>query len=659
MITRPPLSLLRLIALCIATLACSLLPDSASAANATWNGSIDNDWAKDGNWSAVAPTTGNTATFAGSPANQSVVVDSGRAVGSINFNSTVATNFIIGSSGGNTLTLGNGGNITYSAVSGTNLTQSVNAPLSLGGTYTFTNSNTDASNLLSFGGAISSTTGLTVNGTGNTKFNGNLSLGTALLTKSGTGHLEFAGTTSGLGRLNISAGNATISGGTFTPSTPNQNFVGVAAGSTLNITGGTVNISAGGGNAFGGNGAVLQTGGSVNLSGGTLYASPSFGGVVADYTITGGSFSMDSSTSMRGVRNFTVGGNATANIVGTTNLRISDSAVANLTLQDTAAMTFSGSPVLVQTSGGSGTVNLNGGTLTIPGLGAGNADPATTSLIAFNGGTLRFSAAANISLATNVKNITVGNNGAKIDTNGFNITLARALDANGTGGLTKNGAGTLTLGSASSYTGETRISAGTILLNSTGTINSSSGVNILSGATFNIAAKTGYTVNNLRGAGLVTGASGQALTLAGTGALAPGDLGVGTLSIGAGNLTLTTGSTFELEIGGTTGSPTNDSVVLTGSGSNVSLTGNYTLELANLGTVDPTGLSFVLFDATSAIAAPGTWSFDYGTTGWSGGSVGLSGGNVILSGLSTVPEPRAGALLTLALTSLVLRRRRS
>lgn len=52
-------------------------PQTASAANATWNGTIDAAWVTDTNWSATpVPGAGNTATF-NNAGNSNVVIDLG------------------------------------------------------------------------------------------------------------------------------------------------------------------------------------------------------------------------------------------------------------------------------------------------------------------------------------------------------------------------------------------------------------------------------------------------------------------------------------------------------------------------------------------------------------------------------------------------------
>jgi len=67
----------------------------------------------------------------------------------------------------------------------------------------------------------------------------------------------------------------------------------------------------------------------------------------------------------------------------------------------------------------------------------------------------------------------------------------------GTGGVNKTGTGTATFSNANSYGGATVVSAGTLKLAASGTIDSSSAIN-LAGATsiFDITAKSAYTVGS-------------------------------------------------------------------------------------------------------------------------------------------------------------------
>ena len=94
------------------------------------------------------------------------------------------------------------------------------------------------------------------------------------------------------------------------------------------------------------------------------------------------------------------------------------------------------------------------------------------------------------------------------DMNGtaHNITISGLLS--GFGGLTKTGNGTLTLNAADTYSGNTLISAGTLALGTSGSLNNSGQITVGSGATYNVQAVSGYTVpatKALGGLGVVLG----------------------------------------------------------------------------------------------------------------------------------------------------------
>jgi uncharacterized repeat protein (TIGR02543 family) len=113
-------------------------------------------------------------------------------------------------------------------------------------------------------------------------------------------------------------------------------------------------------------------------------------------------------------------------------------------------------------------IDLNGGELRTPSIKVADREAGTNNnaWLTFNGGTLKAIGADNsnfIQLYGGAGNTYVASGGAVIDTNGLNIgILANLLNGGGGGGLIKEGAGTLTLGAASNYTGNTVINDGAL-----------------------------------------------------------------------------------------------------------------------------------------------------------------------------------------------------
>ena len=113
-----------------------------------------------------------------------------------------------------------------------------------------------------------------------------------------------------------------------------------------------------------------------------------------------------------------------------------------------------------------GTLNLDGGTLKLTTTGAAIrggipiAGGAGNSIVNFNGTTL----VAGDSSSGWIQTLTTANikaGGAKFDSNGFDLMIPQPLV--GTGGVTKLGAGHLTLSGACSYSGSTTVNGGTLI----------------------------------------------------------------------------------------------------------------------------------------------------------------------------------------------------
>ena len=205
----------------------------------------------------------------------------------------------------------------------------------------------------------------------------------------------------------------------------------------------------------------------------------------------------------------------------------------------------------------SGTTVASGATLDLRGV------TVAAEAITLNGGTLATS--TGISILSGA--VALGAD-STVSVTGTQLTLSGIISGVDFG-LTKTGTGTLALSGINTYTGATTISAGTLTLNSTGTIAASSGV--ANAGTLTIAADK--TIDSLTGAGATTlstftltigdasntsgsysgvasGAGG--LTTAGTGTLTLGgvNLYTGATTIGSGGgLTLNSSGTIAASSG--------------------------------------------------------------------------------------------------------------
>ena len=146
-----------------------------------------------------------------------------------------------------------------------------------------------------------------------------------------------------------------------------------------------------------------------------------------------------------------------------------------------------------------GTTTLTSGSANLAGAeNAGTSgplgNPATPAgSIIFNGGALQYSAVNQYDYSSRFA--TINNQPYNIDTNGQTVTLATALAASGSSGMTKDGTGTLTLSKDNTYTGTTTINGGMLVLTgdnsgATGTTTVNSGATLRVGEANNAPTGT-------------------------------------------------------------------------------------------------------------------------------------------------------------------------
>ena len=573
------------------------IPLTIIVSNDVWNGNGANDnFSTALNWTnQLAPGyVGDSLEFAGTT-RLTPNMDNNYTVSSLLFDSN-AGGFTIGTASSSTLTLA-GGLINNSVNP-----QTLNVPIALSAVQTI---NAAAGNI-ALGGVISGSGGITKTGnaaltlsaTGNS-LTGNVSVlgGTLNITGGstafGTG-LSYVGYRANSGNLNLSGGGLTTGGdlgvgysdvngtaynatGTVTVANSTVSLGGrliVARGNNnQNTVSGTVTLNSGGtlsseGDVllgFAGNnnlGKVVLNGGTLNVATATKrwVIMSQWDTAQSEIDVNSGQMRVNAGTDIR----FAISGND-----GTNTFNLNGGAV---TFYADNATTIGGTGVVDLHQGNGSTVvntfNLNGGLLTVPQIVSANSAGSRT--FNFNGGTLK-AAATGVSLmnlGTGNAVANVRNGGAIVDDGGFTISIDQALvhsaiagDNAADGGLTKLGAGTLTLSAVNTYNGATLINAGTLALSGAGSINNSTNINTAAGAIFDVSGIALTLAGNqaLSGFGNVNGSvntSAGSMIYGGT----DGTYGTNTFN---NDLTLVSGAACYLDLG-TVYNGTNDQIVVNG-----------------------------------------------------------------------------------------------
>jgi autotransporter-associated beta strand protein len=407
----------------------------------------------------------------------------------------VSTGIITSSTGTPTLTLNNSSANSFSGIITGSLGLTANT-LTLTGANTYTGATTITSGTLTIGGAGQ---------LGNGSYAGNISNAGTIIYNSSAAQ-TLSGAIFGTGAITYSgAGPLTLSG--------SNSFTGGITTGSNNL----LQLQANAANTAGGVSYVMPTQNFTNTqlpSGATIQ-------LRADSTVaSGGIVAFDS-----GAIEF--GGNVPGSrLGGTYNFDVNQlTAGTNLTLQfgPTTAVGPNTGWQVGGTAGGTATFNITGG----------------------NGYSLQWDG------------IYVGNNyNLVFNPTTANLIVGAILNAS-TGGVTKNGAGALTLTGTNNYTGPTTVNAGGALIVS-GSITGTSATTVASGGNLEIDGllNTGVSAavgGRLSGTGVIGGAA-----ISGGGVLAPGltatdsSSAVGTLAA-TGSVSLASSATLSIRLGLTTG----------------------------------------------------------------------------------------------------------
>ena len=402
--------------------------------------------------------------------------------GNINFGSTV--------NGGYSLSTTTTGNTSFAGA--------------LGGTNLLTGVTVSTAQLSAGALALGSSGGLSITNSGTGTVSGVISGTGVTLAKAGTGMLTLSGANTYTGGTTVSAGTLTLGNttalgsGTLTDNSAVNVASGVTAITAQGLAGsGTfslsnlattqlaVSLTVGANDSptvysgiMSGLGSLTKTGtGTLTLSGTNTYSGSTTisAGTLSVATIGNGGEGGNLGQALSDAANLVLDG-GTLQYTGTTattnraftlaaaktsSIDVSNAAT-NLTLSGSSASTSGaltklgpGRLTLSGTNTYSGGTILNAGTLALGLSGA----IGSTGTITFSGGTLQFSTSNTTDYSSRFS--TAINQAYKLDSNGQDVTLARALMSSG-GTLTKDGTGMLTLSGANTYSGGTILNAGTL-----------------------------------------------------------------------------------------------------------------------------------------------------------------------------------------------------
>ena len=352
---------------------------------------------------------------------------------------------------------------------------------------------------------------------------------------------------------------------------------------------------------------------------------------------------MEGASAIDGVASFsfnytidpTVPATLAADLSGTGGLELTSAG----TLLITGANTYSGGTTITD-----GTISLGSASA----LGSGTISFANVSSSV--AGILQYTSGITTDYSSQIS--TAGNQRVIIDTNTENVTFATGLAGAGTV-LTKLGDGTLTLGGANTYTGDTYAFGGTLEVATGGSITSSGSLTAGGGGTFRVGGGTVSVVNATADDGTIAIDSG---TVAIDSLLTVGDAATGTMTVSSGSVTA--GSTVLGSQAGSAGTLIVSGGSFTSSGDlAVGIDGGGLLQVDTAGTIAVGGTLTKAAGSAIDIASGGTLRIGLGgTSGTLVGDLSVGGGTLvfdrsddstysgILDGSGSVTKAGAGTL---------------
>ena len=404
---------------------------------------------------------------------------------------------------------------------------------------------------LTHAGTISGAFGLTLAGAGDGSISSIIGIGVGVVTKNGTGTWTLQGVNTSTGGIVINAGTLKLGNGT-TGSWSNTlpltytgsgtfEYGGATAASTQAL--GALTLTSGGGVL-----KVAAPASGINALSFTSLAAPALGTGLNIVSPASTSLTITGATNVNGIIDARItynGADFAASTSGLVGAAATTTATSSMTAGNLNPYLISGS--FAQTT--SETINAGfkfagGDTLTI----------SNSTLLTINNGTntaggilITGGVAAIIADEGTATGLTTGGTGDLVvgtNTAGDSLSIRVAITSTTTGGLTKNGAGSLTLTVANAYSGATSINAGTLILGNAAAMSTSTAT-VQVGAVLSLNGQLIINTAILNGTGISNGGAlvNNSTTAAAIGALTIG-LGNGTGGIGAsiggsGNITST------------------------------------------------------------------------------------------------------------------------